>query len=64
MTTNLGLLDRLLRIVAGLVLVSLAFVGPQTPWGWIGVVLVATAFIGFCPIYRLLGICTTSKASG
>lgn len=55
---NMGMIDRALRIVAGLVLISLVFVGPQSPWGWIGVVPLLTAFIGFCPAYTLLGIRT------
>jgi hypothetical protein len=38
MTRNEGNLDRALRIIAGLVLISLVFIGPQTPWGWIGLV--------------------------
>ncbi|WP_407697425.1 YgaP family membrane protein [Skermanella rosea] len=55
---NMGMIDRALRIVAGLVLISLVFVGPQTPWGWIGLVPLLTAFVGFCPAYTLLGIRT------
>ena len=62
MPTNISSLDRGLRIVAGLVLISLAFWGPQTPWGFIGIIPLATALIGFCPAYRLLGICTLKKA--
>jgi hypothetical protein len=58
MTSNVGGLDRILRIVVGLALISLVYVGPQTPWGWLGVIPLATAFIGFCPAYRLLGIRT------
>ncbi|MFT4079620.1 DUF2892 domain-containing protein [Rhodomicrobium lacus] len=58
MTSNVGGLDRILRIVVGLGLIALVYVGPQTPWGWLGVVPLATAFIGFCPAYRLLGIRT------
>jgi len=58
MGKNVGNIDRILRIVAGLVLISLVFVGPQTPWGWIGLVPLVTAFVGFCPAYRLLGIHT------
>ncbi len=63
MTANIGQLDRILRIVVGLVLIALVFVGPQTPWGWIGVVPLLTALIGFCPAYRLIGIntCSTKK---
>lgn len=62
MTSNIGSIDRVLRILIGLGLISLVFVGPQTPWGWIGVVPLATAVIGWCPAYSLLGIktCKTS----
>ena len=59
--TNVGVIDRALRITLGIVLIALVFVGPQTPWGWLGVVPLATALIGFCPAYRLFGICTTRR---
>jgi hypothetical protein len=55
---NVGKLERALRIVAGLVLISHVFIGPKTPWGWSGLILVITGAIRFCPIYRLLGIST------
>ena len=58
MKTNEGSLDRAMRVVAGLVLVSLVFVGPQTPWGWIGLILIATGLMGWCPIYQALGLKT------
>ena len=51
MKPNIGSLDKAVRIVAGLVLLSLVFVGPRTPWGWIGFVPLLTAFVGFCPLY-------------
>ena len=51
-------LDRTLRVVIGLVLLSLVFVGPKTPVGWIGVIPLITGLVGSCPIYRLLGINT------
>lgn len=60
MGKNLGTLDRVLRIVVGIVLIALVFVGPQTPWGWIGVIPLATALIGWCPLYRLVGLRTCS----
>ena len=56
--TNVGTIDRILRVVVGLALISLAFVGPQTPWGWIGVIPLVTALVGFCPAYRLIGVRT------
>jgi hypothetical protein len=58
MSTNAGTIDRVLRIIVGLGLISLVFVGPQTPWGWIGVIPLVTGLIGFCPAYTLLGIRT------
>lgn len=66
MRTNIGTLDRVLRAVIGVVLLALAFVGPQTPWGYIGLIPLATALIGFCPAYRLLGIrtCAAGAAHG
>lgn len=58
MKTNMGNVDRVIRIVVGVVLVALVFMGPQTPWGWIGLTPLATALIGWCPAYTLLGIKT------
>ncbi|MDE2619924.1 MAG: DUF2892 domain-containing protein [Sphingomonadales bacterium] len=58
MSRNEGTIDRALRIIVGLVLIALTQVGPQTPWGWIGVVPLLTGLVGFCPAYTLLGINT------
>ena len=58
--TNLGSIDRALRIILGLALLAIVFVGPQTPWGWVGLVPLVTAFIGSCPVYSLLGVKTCS----
>ncbi|MDJ0792874.1 MAG: DUF2892 domain-containing protein [Woeseiaceae bacterium] len=55
---NEGTVDRVLRIIVGAGLLSLVFVGPQTAWGWVGVVPLATGIIGNCPVYSLLGINT------
>lgn len=55
---NEGNLDRTLRVVLGLVLLSLVFIGPMTPWGWVGIVPLATGLIGSCPIYSILGLNT------
>lgn len=55
---NEGTLDRTLRVILGLVLLSLVFVGPQTPWGWIGIVPLVTGLIGSCPLYTILGLST------
>ena len=56
--TNEGTADRVIRVVIGLGLLSIVFVGPQTPWGWIGVVPLATGILGFCPLYKLVGLNT------
>lgn len=54
--TNVGGIDRVLRIVLGLVLIALVFVGPQTPLGWIGLVPLLTGLLRTCPLYSLLGM--------
>lgn len=61
---NEGTIDRVVRIVVGLALIALVFVGPQTPWGWVGAVLLVTGLVGWCPAYRLLGIKTCRTATG
>jgi len=58
MTCNVGRFDRILRAVVGLGLISLVFVGPQTAWGWLGLVPLTTAIFQWCPPYALLGIST------
>jgi hypothetical protein len=58
---NMGSVDRVIRIVVGIVLLALVFVGPHTLWGLLGLVPLATAFVGFCPLYRLLRIRTAPK---
>ncbi len=55
---NEGTVDRVLRVIFGAVLISLVFVGPQTPWGWIGLLPLITGLIGSCPAYTLLGLRT------
>jgi len=52
--------ERVLRVVVGLGVLSLVFVGPQSPLGLLGIVPLATGLIGSCPIYTILGISTCS----
>ncbi|MBB3859248.1 membrane protein implicated in regulation of membrane protease activity [Novosphingobium hassiacum] len=59
-TTNVGSVDRAFRIVLGLVLIALVFVGPQTPLGWLGLVPLLTGFMRTCPLYSLFGLSTCS----
>ncbi len=63
MQTNEGGIDRILRIVAGLVLLGLTLSGNIGVWGWVGVVPLATGALGWCPIYKLLGLNTCPMKS-
>jgi O-antigen ligase len=60
MKTNVGSIDRGIRVVAGLALISLAVTGTVGVWGWLGVVPLATGLVGWCPPYAMLGINTCS----
>jgi hypothetical protein len=59
--TNVGGVDRAVRIIAGLVVLSLVFVGPKSMWGLVGSVPLLTGLAGWCPLYALLGISTASN---
>ena len=67
MTTNVGTMDRALRVVVGLVLLAAAvgLFGPvyQTIWGWIGLIPLATGLVGWCPVYSMMGIKTCKPAT-
>jgi hypothetical protein len=58
MKLNVGGIDRILRVVAGLALIGLTLAGMIGVWGWIGVVPLATGLFSFCPLYTLLGMNT------
>jgi hypothetical protein len=64
MKLNVGGIDRILRIVAGLVLIALAATGTVGAWGWIGVVPLLTGAVGFCPLYPLIGMNTCPMKKG
>lgn len=53
--------DRLARVILGVIVLLMVFVGPKTPLGWLGLIPLITGLIGFCPLYRLLGINTCRK---
>ena len=63
MTQNVGGLDRVLRIVVGLVLIGLAFTGNVGAWGYIGVVPLLTGLFRFCPAYSIFGCKTGGSGS-
>lgn len=58
MKKNVCMIERVIRIIVGGAILSLAFVGPQSPWAYLGVVPLLTGLIGWCPPYALLGIST------
>ncbi|URD60649.1 DUF2892 domain-containing protein [Sphingomonas sp. KRR8] len=60
---NEGPFDRSLRIAVGLVILSLAFVGPKTPWAFVGLIPLVTGLVGTCPLYSLLGFSTGGPRS-
>jgi len=63
MTCNVGTIDRIFRIVLGLALLSLVFVGPQTLWGLVGLAPLLTGLARFCPAYGVAGVNTCATRS-
>ncbi len=61
MKVNEGAVDRAVRVVVGLALLSLVFFGPRTPWGWIGLIPLATGLVGLCPLYVPLRLSTCPR---
>jgi len=61
MDINAGKIDRVIRAVLGIAIIALMFVGPKTLWGLLGIVPLGTAIVGFCPLYKLLGINTCKR---
>ncbi|MCB1548661.1 MAG: DUF2892 domain-containing protein [Hyphomicrobiaceae bacterium] len=61
MQANVGGVDRILRIVVGLALISLVFIGPKTMWGLVGIVPLVTGLFRFCPAYGLFGLNTCGR---
>lgn len=58
MNINAGKVDRALRIIVGIALLSLTMIGPQSLWGLVGLIPLVTGLAGFCPVYKLLGLNT------
>jgi hypothetical protein len=59
---NEGPVDRAVRVIAGLALLTLCFVGPQTVWGLLGLFPLVTGISGDCPFYRALGVSTRTRS--
>lgn len=58
---NVHVIERVVRVLAGAGILSLAFVGPQTPWAYVGIVPIATGLAGTCPLYTVFGFSTCPK---
>ena len=58
MKCNSGTVDRAIRVIAGLALIMLAYMGTIGAWGYIGVVPLLTGIVGFCPAYTIFGMNT------
>lgn len=55
MPHNMGTIDRTIRVILGVVLLMLVFVGPRTAWGYVGLLPLLTGIVGYCPTYQLFG---------
>ncbi len=58
MKKNIGGIERAVRIVLGIAILVMAFVGPKTAWAYLGIIPLATGLIGWCPPYAIFGIST------
>ena len=61
MKKNVHSIERVIRVIVGLAIISLVFIGPQSAWGWLGLVPVTTGILGWSPPYALLGISTCKR---
>lgn len=61
MKVNVGSIDRVLRIVIGIALIAATVAGQIGLWGWIGIVPLLTAFVGYCPAYQVFGLSTCKR---
>jgi len=55
MSQNVGAFDKAIRTLIGIAILSLVFWGPQSAWGYLGLIALASAISGFCPLYKLIG---------
>lgn len=63
MNKNVGGIDKLLRIIVGVVLIVLAITGTIGWWGYLGITPLVTGFISYCPLYAIIGVKTACPLS-
>ena len=63
MSGNIGTIERIVRVIVGLVILSLTVVGPESPWAYLGIVPILTGLSGWCPLYSVFGISTRRKTA-
>lgn len=61
MNKNIGIADKIIRLIVGFALLGIYFWGPQTAWGLIGIVPILTALVGYCPVYSPIKLSTFKK---
>lgn len=61
MPRNESAADRTLRVLVGAAAIAMVFVGPQTAWGWLGLIPLVTGLVGTCPLYTIFGVSTCSS---
>jgi hypothetical protein len=59
--SNVHRVERGIRVLAGIGILSLAFIGPKTPFGYLGLIPLATGLLGTCPAYTLFGVSTCPR---
>lgn len=64
MKTNVGGIDRILRIAVGVILIALTLMGTIGAWGWLGLIPLATGIFRSCPLYSLIGMSTCPMDKG
>jgi Protein of unknown function (DUF2892) len=67
MFINVGTVDRIIRVVAGVALIALALLAPDIRFsylGWLGIIPIVTAIVGYCPLYSILGVRTDTNGIG
>lgn len=63
MSVNIGTVERVVRVILGVAILSLTVIGPQSPWAYLGIIPILTGLSGWCPLYSVFGISTRKKTA-